>query len=1292
MYILLDTYSCLDAVREAANLRDLGYPQPADFARANSLTNPLGPVPARGWFLISRGDLNKLNLNASHSVTFNAEIGGSYPLYGLWITKARNLTPGTTGDTKACYLVEVADSRHKLADPYLGIGIKNKQYNVRAPDYSADGTPATNYYSASLNSGSVWTWLTMVQDLWALMPHLGTVPSALPYNPDGTPEGWIFPGVSAWKALNTVLYRLGLAVKCDLTLKTNQYSLVQIGAADSATDRIISTAEAAKTKIYDAEFVEPTATRVPGNVRLLFHRQNLHYGNEETTPRTSAQWATDPLYFVDQPSGATGADTDLFAPLWDDLPDLLDATDAATNVAGMTSRAADHATAWLGMLQTRFHKIFSGVMKIQPGSTLRAVSWRQDLLGLGGTTDPGGLVTEVFRYPYYMLPIGGDARPAEDAYCCDDATPLHPPDFRPTYPNYPHLLQKVRIASATPDSNGNYPAFVQRRNPVTRAWADKEACYAFESNGATPAAQIYTARLHGYDTDRPVYSIEIGSGGSSTAYSLISNDVTLSTNQNNYSIPGVGTNWLRVNATADFKFTGFVPRVANDFFQLLNTGTATIELPYHDGGSLAANQIQTPSAGGSSVYVRPGEGKMLKYAASTGATIDNYWTIAEEPACVKPGLHNVGMGAASYTLQVNDWGTNVVASNAGNVTISIPDTTNFPDCWNCGVENATGSYKVTITDINGNTVVLFPSQAVVVSRGTAGGGNTNGGVWLAGYLSKVANYTLTAADHNISIHFDTTAGDLVATMPAIADVATTWETNLVNDGPNLLTALNPDTSTVVVMPGQGTHVNASGGGAGFAYNPGSTNFGLNDVGDASYTLKPIDSGRLVAVKPTAAARTVTLPLPTVAGGFRNSQKTMITNYGTKTLTVNVSGGAIIDNGYTTLTILPFRSIAVTPNTTNGVWYSERGNVRVGVDELTVGKTFGAADHFRTQAYVGSGDVDLTEPASGATPQVPTNFALFMSNDCSDNESMFNYLRASGKRDGLPPGDGYITLYPTDQDAGTVGYAIQGVRRFGGESKSSNFNVTRAMHSRGIELTGAGATATLFKLDPTNQTYDLQWGCSFKNNGTGTWTLAADAADTINGQASIKIGKCQGGWLKANAPTKWIFITGVPCLTSDKAYNSSSQTVNSGVTAALTTNTAIGDQDFIVPGGANPSRFTADEDGTYELEYCVHADVVFSVNATVAPTTIETFFSLNGGGAGTAIGGEDCGSVWRINIPAGGTGGSTNVDLLHVCLKGTSRFSLSKNDYIEVYLKNNTSVNATTAGFVYSGLKTGMVKW
>jgi len=513
MQILIDgTYACLNPLIEADNLARLGLPAPPDFAIANSVTNPLGPRQARALFVMMRRDLDAFEQNSLHTVTLieHDEKGNERAkrvLNNLVFINARCLTPGKLADPDASYLAEFADTRWLCQNPHLGVTI-DKQYNVPAPDWWT-GTPV--YYADTTNGGVPWSWQGMVQDVWVMMgAQLGAAPS-LPVSPSGVPTSFKFPGMSAWVALNQLLYRVGCAIAWDPTKASNQYSIVQVGASDSTTEAAIDALSlpTAGKKIHDEEFIESNRGRLPAGYRVCFHAIHQDYGTERTTPKNSDQFSTNQVYTIDIPGAfASSTDSNLYAPIWDDLPAIVDAGGAIVNASALSTRANERATDADRMMNTggsRFYRTFTGLHLFIPGSTLKGVCWRQDLQGIRDPAHPGGWVTEIVRHPYRFL-----RGMNEQGWVEEDPGSVHlqPPDLSPTYPLYPQLFQTIIRNNGSPTGD-LFDSSVQILDPQADSWITLETVWAKDANAHTELVQgtRFAGRLTGYVSSRPLYII-----------------------------------------------------------------------------------------------------------------------------------------------------------------------------------------------------------------------------------------------------------------------------------------------------------------------------------------------------------------------------------------------------------------------------------------------------------------------------------------------------------------------------------------------------------------------------------------------------------------------------------------------------------------------------------------------------------------------------------------------------------------------------------------------------------------
>ena len=273
---------------------------------ANSFYCPTGRWPSRGWILMARGEYNLLNKYSTAlrlDIGYTADPHNTLPLRNLSIVQAQCVTRGLATDVAALYLVEITDARGVLHNEWFQFPF-TKFYNIRVPAY-----PET-FYLRSMNdyafppgagSKTTWTWTTMLRNMWETMPLLGVWPGLPTPVPRGTPEGFWFPGVPAWTALNDVLDSLGLTIACDLTETDNPFTIVRRGATDVAFN-VLQTLYNTTSIEDDLEWIDVGAARVPGTVTVIFRRRNTVYGTEEAVAyrndEMAQQWTPYPFYTV----------------------------------------------------------------------------------------------------------------------------------------------------------------------------------------------------------------------------------------------------------------------------------------------------------------------------------------------------------------------------------------------------------------------------------------------------------------------------------------------------------------------------------------------------------------------------------------------------------------------------------------------------------------------------------------------------------------------------------------------------------------------------------------------------------------------------------------------------------------------------------------------------------------------------------------------------------------------------------------------------------------------------------
>jgi len=487
---------------------------PLDFwQRANSYSCPLGPEPGSAWLLMLRSELDKLDNNASHELKW---VDGKRVLTipSLAIVKSSTMNLSLAGDNGAARLVEFQD-RRRVLKKFSSI---NTQYNVRIPAPSTT-SGAGLYYTDSIDTSVVWTWQTMLDDIWSNLPGADSAPT-LPYTPDGTPEGFRFIGENAWGALHEVLTKINCTTAYDPI--QDSYSYVRLGTTQAGLAASLTSLKNRLMYDYDPG-QDYQLANMPETVRVFFHRRELYHGIERDTPDAS-NWEMEPVVSKDRATGVTGPSSGTVLVVRDDLPAEFDDTGANSNSAALQTRAdeiGDNVRDRIDVSDERLRRMHSGlVTDILPGSEITEVIWRD-------YGDETGLVTEVIRRPpeALIVPTARQLWTAEK---------FQTPDLdRATHPLWPRLPQPVRVddgSSSTgttldPNSDGLFPGFVRRW--ANGGWTSLDACWIrpvdLQGDNESTVGDLrqldtLIGRLSGVETSeastRPVYLVREGSGSS----------------------------------------------------------------------------------------------------------------------------------------------------------------------------------------------------------------------------------------------------------------------------------------------------------------------------------------------------------------------------------------------------------------------------------------------------------------------------------------------------------------------------------------------------------------------------------------------------------------------------------------------------------------------------------------------------------------------------------------------------------------------------------------------------------
>ncbi len=380
----IDGHDVLDPGLHDRYAQQLGTPADV-WQRANSYCCPRGPDPGTAWLLVSRATIDALDKNGMHTLEWISKLG-RMTVENLIFVRALCMNLALAGDTKAAYLLELADVRHLAR-----MSVLNASYNVRQPV-----PPATSgddlYYDETLSGGTTtWTWATLLANIWAELPsNVGAAPS-LPSTPNGTPENMSFEGVSAWDALHYVLDQVGCTTAFDPTTGVFSYVLLKDAQSGLAAAETILT----NRLMYDYDPVEGNAARVPENVEVYFRVVDDEWGTDLDRSLDTSSFE-DRFHVETVASGASGVIAGTKVVLHDDLLAVLESDGTVTNQTALTNRSievADNYVTGITTGQARDRKHYAGITTdILPGSQVKSATWRD-------YGDEAGLVTEVLRGP-----------------------------------------------------------------------------------------------------------------------------------------------------------------------------------------------------------------------------------------------------------------------------------------------------------------------------------------------------------------------------------------------------------------------------------------------------------------------------------------------------------------------------------------------------------------------------------------------------------------------------------------------------------------------------------------------------------------------------------------------------------------------------------------------------------------------------------------------------------------------------------------------------------------------------
>lgn len=465
------------------------------WGKANAFVCPRGEQPGYGWLLIRNDDTFDPNRLTDLYCCEDGIIVNT--LKSLVVTKTEKAIP-LVESYNTTYLIHVADVRHLLKKSAM-----NKDYNCRmmAPPGDSTGDTASAFYTQTLDSGSVWTWQTMITDIISKLPSgVCEITATLPFTPHGKPQDIKLDGVETWHALCLVLSK----IQCEpcLNLNTNTITIQKIRDTQEGLQDLIS--EYRNRLRYSADPLDTIKGNIPEKFMVCFRRIPKHYGAQDDSPK-DGNWAMSSVHTIEKTTGVTGVQANTKEILWDEMPAIV-APDNSTiaNSSALDTRATERAaneTLSRRVAANRSSYQYNAIIPFQVGSYVSRVIWRN-------FGDSDASITQV--------EFNGICR----TYGIDEGYPTDVQKNNAELANYPHAVQWVKINDGESsdgdvvqaDTYGFFEGSILRLEPGTSDVDTHELddCYIYFTDNHEPSEStdkqgaIYLARYCG--------SIDNGSG------------------------------------------------------------------------------------------------------------------------------------------------------------------------------------------------------------------------------------------------------------------------------------------------------------------------------------------------------------------------------------------------------------------------------------------------------------------------------------------------------------------------------------------------------------------------------------------------------------------------------------------------------------------------------------------------------------------------------------------------------------------------------------------------------------
>ncbi|MCI0333541.1 MAG: hypothetical protein L0228_10000 [Planctomycetes bacterium] len=417
---------------------------------ANSIRCPVGMEPGSAWFVMDRSAADKIGENDYTTLQWvhEGQQGGEPTQFKKYVQHS-NIAIGLDGRSDAPRLVEFRDKRQVLK-----LSAIDREYNVRRPTRRGDPGTSDLFYTDSLNSGTPWTWQSMLNDVWSNLPAgiRGTAPT-LAYTPVSQPENFRFHG-RAWDAVGTIL----AATHSLLVLNPldDEFTIKRHGDTQADLEQALSALVNAGRKMEtDAPTADLNLSVCPEKIRFYFPKRAEH--QIQITEREDGGALISPYHTIDKDTNLEGAEPGTVLPYRTRFMAELDYTGGINNATALNTLADELLTKIKERIDRGMERgldYFMGIVTtIKPGAEIHEMVWRD-------YGDRVGCVTELHRIP--SVPgIGPDTPLALD----------------------PRRIDIVRKTSNMRDGgSGYYPAKLLRFDPIAHTLSEVDDIWLEDMN------------------------------------------------------------------------------------------------------------------------------------------------------------------------------------------------------------------------------------------------------------------------------------------------------------------------------------------------------------------------------------------------------------------------------------------------------------------------------------------------------------------------------------------------------------------------------------------------------------------------------------------------------------------------------------------------------------------------------------------------------------------------------------------------------------------------------------------